>query len=37
MEDKKSFVFSQGDQLNGLYIFKMPEPFDGAIFFRTKY
>lgn len=34
LKDKKSFfVFSQGDVLNGLYIFKITEPFEGAIFF----
>lgn len=34
LEDKKSFfVFNQGDVLNGLYIFKITEPFEGAIFF----
>ena len=34
LKDKKSFfVFNQGDVLNGLYIFKITEPFEGAIFF----
>jgi signal transduction histidine kinase len=34
MKDKKSFfVFNQEKVLNGLYIFKITEPFNGAIFF----
>jgi len=34
IKDKKSFfVFSQGDTLNGLYIFRIYQPFKGAILF----
>lgn len=34
LKDKKSFfVFSEGKVLNGLYIFRITEPFHGAIFF----
>jgi len=34
LKDKKSFfVFSQDDVLTGLYIFKITEPFSGAILF----
>ena len=32
-EKKSFFVFNQGNVLNGLYIFKITEPFEGAIFF----
>lgn len=32
-EKKSFFVFNEGRVLNGLYIFKITEPFDGAIFF----
>ena len=37
LKDKKSFfVFNQGEVLNGLYIFKITQPFDGAIFFLKR-
>ncbi len=37
LKDKKSFfVFKQGEVLNGLYIFKITQPFDGAIFFLKR-
>ncbi|MEA3553754.1 MAG: HAMP domain-containing sensor histidine kinase [Campylobacterota bacterium] len=36
-KDKKTFfVFTQGDSLNGLFIFKIYEPFKGAILFYER-
>jgi len=36
-KDKKTFfVFTQGDNLNGLYVFKIYEPFKGAILFYER-
>ncbi len=37
VESKKSFfVFEQANNLNGLYVFRMTNPFDGAILFQER-
>lgn len=35
-EKKSFFIFTQGDSLNGLYVFKIYEPFKGAILFYER-